>query len=523
MSRIFKLFLLTLISLTSLNAINFSSLSDWTYTTSLSESFLPVGINASQVSDVRILNSQYLRIGDDIYTYNEPGEYIFNTELANQTGYFLQNAPEGAVKELYRYETNFEKYKIPCQKINQKILGCSRSYTSDMSGVSDVEFSYYEKILVNKISSCQPGEHFNTNTMSCQSCPEGQKWDQKRNMCWKDCTNIDKNMYGFFDYTVSGKCYDCSHAKTTGEVYKCLCGGKGYGVPNELTDVGDINGDGCRFNGTCSNGYRFPYTDPSCKKPKDPKPDDNNNTKPNQNDNNSTKPNDSGNSGNSGGGNSGNSGGDNNGQENNNDDDSGGGGPGGSEFCKKNPNHESCKENENDKFCKDNPKDPKCKLSEFCKKNPNHKSCKPGKPGGDGNTTIIDNSSSSNGNGDDEKAVFNEGDFKDGGLDKEREGLYGSIKDHISNNFSKFDNISDGINQFIANVEGKGFDRVQGNIKKNCPFSIDMPLPNGSTKVINVDYCDVISPVSEVSYYAFYVGFAVGGFLLFLKLLMFAF
>ena len=72
-------------------------------------------------------------------------------------------------------------------------------------------------------------------------------------------------------------------------------------------------------------------------------------------------------------------------------------------------------------------------------------------------------------------------------------------------------------------MQGKGFETVKTSIKSKCPMKKEIPLPNGGSKDITVDLCEYVSPASEISYYAFYVGFAVGGFLLFLKLLIFSF
>lgn len=87
---------------------------------------------------------------------------------------------------------------------------------------------------------------------------------------------------------------------------------------------------------------------------------------------------------------------------------------------------------------------------------------------------------------------------------------------------SKFDGIRDGVDQFVSNVQLKGFEKVQASIKGKCPIKKQISLPGGKSQDITVDYCENLAPVSEISYYAFYVGFAVGGLILFLKLLIFS-
>lgn len=151
-----------------------------------------------------------------------------------------------------------------------------------------------------------------------------------------------------------------------------------------------------------------------------------------------------------------------------------------------------------------------------------------GKPGGGGNKP--DNPGNNNGTkpggggggkpGDkeDDKGKFNPKDFDDGGLDKARDDLYGGIKDHLNNGLSKFDGLRNGIDQFIKNIKGKGFAKVKSEIKRSCPIKKQITLSDGKTYDILVDYCDAVSPVSEISYYISYVFFIAGIFLLLLKL-----
>ena len=149
---------------------------------------------------------------------------------------------------------------------------------------------------------------------------------------------------------------------------------------------------------------------------------------------------------------------------------------------------------------------------------------KPDKPGDDDKGKDKNNTHPGGGGkpGDkeDDKGKFNPKDFDDGGLDKARDDLYGGIKDHLNNGLSKFDGLRNGIDQFIKNIKGKGFAKVKSEIKRSCPIKKQITLSDGKTYDILVDYCDAVSPVSEISYYVFYVGFVVGAFLLFLKLLV---
>ena len=149
---------------------------------------------------------------------------------------------------------------------------------------------------------------------------------------------------------------------------------------------------------------------------------------------------------------------------------------------------------------------------------------KPDNPGNNNGTNPggkPDNPGNNNGTkpgNDDNQGKFDPKDFDDGGLDKARDDLYGGIKDHLNNGLSKFDGVRDGIDQFINNVKGKGFSKVQSEIKRSCPIKKEIQLPDGKPYELVVDYCDAVAPVSEISYYVFYVFFIVGIFLLLLKL-----
>ena len=146
-----------------------------------------------------------------------------------------------------------------------------------------------------------------------------------------------------------------------------------------------------------------------------------------------------------------------------------------------------------------------------------------GHPGGGSNPGNNNGTKPGNNNGtkpgnDDNQGKFDPKDFDNGGLDKAREGLYDSIKNHLENGISKFDGVRDGIDQFISNVKGKGFAKVKSDIKRSCPIKKEIQLPDGKARELVVDYCDAVAPASEVSYYVFYVFFIVGIFLLLLKL-----
>lgn len=424
----------------------------------------------SKPADVEILTSEYLRYDNVIYKYSISYNF-FDYSLLKSSGFFaVYNS--GNFSSIFRYDSDFGSKRIACEVGLYGALNCYLKNNLDDPNMVIKEFSYYESYSLTRVGQCNSDENFNTSTQKCQSCPSGQSWNPQTNSCFTDCTDEKTNKWGWSD----GSCTDCSAAKTDGEVFKCFCGSLGLGVPETFESLGVMGKPGY-FQGKCSDGNVFEFKSPDYKP--DPKPDDNktkpDDPKPNPDD---PKPDPGGDSGggNSGGG----SGGGNSGDSQDNPKPNPGGGSG------------------------DNP-DPK--------PNPN-----PGGGSGGGN-----NGGKDDGKNKDGEAKFNKGDFDDGDLEKERNSLYNGIVKHINDNLSKFDGIREGVDQFLKNVQGKGFETVKTSIKSKCPMKKEIPLPNGGSKDITVDLCEYVSPASEISYYAFYVGFAVGGFLLFLKLLIFSF
>ena len=283
---------------------------------------------------------------------------------------------------------------------------------------------------------------------------------------------------------------DCEHITDKKMRFECACAKKFEGAVHTGTfsdDPATCKGKDINYTPKCCFGCKMkdgtyfnivvdaahPYADYGCNydetdhlyldNPKPPKPDDDNKTKPGKPDNNNTKPD----------------------NPDKPDNPNPGGGGGGDKPDKPKPDKP------------DQPDDP----------NKDKNGTNPG--GGGGKPGDKD---------DDDKGKFDPKDFDDGGLDKARDDLYGGIKDHLNDGLSKFDGVRDGIDQFINNVKGKGFAKVQSEIKRSCPIKKEIQLSDGKPYEIVVDYCDAVSPASEISYYVFYVFFIVGIFLLLLKL-----
>lgn len=406
-----------------------------------------------------LISDSYLRVNDNIYQISFKIYGFFNYDKGHTPGIaYLEGNYKYEPKWIFVYESSNTVYTAYCLYFpeNKNLSVCKPEYENYKDFRSygvPIKTTYYASYeVVKKVATCQPGENFNTSTGKCVApCPVGQKWDQAGNKCFVDCTDVNKNKWGFTD----GSCIDCSSKTTSDDVQKCYCEGIGSAPDWGVTTTKD----NVIWTGLCKNGLAFNFKDP-----KTPDIKDNNKTDPN----------------NPGGGDPSNPGGDNPGGGS-------GGGNTGSE-TKPNPNHK-----DNNKTNPGNSDKPK-----------------------DNNNTVP----GSGEKGDNDGINFSSRDFDDGGLEKERNGLYDSIKSHINESISKFDGIRDGIDQFIKNVQGKGFDKIQIEVKKTCPIKKDIPLPNGTSKAIIIDYCKDLSSISEISYYIFYFFFAVIMFYLIFRILV---
>ena len=421
----------------------------------------------------RIGSDLYRLLDGDSYTYFkvrstsiEDVYFSFDTEIAN--GVYRDTSGN-----YYSVESEISLKSVCSKPLSYSTLFGFRDCYSDQTPDGSRWFSFQArhavKFILDGVATCKSDENYNSATGQCQKCDSGQSWNPKTNSCFVDCTDINKNKFGFTD----GSCADCSGEKDSDGVKKCYC--NFIGSSRMLQSV-EFNNGNFRF-ASCQDGSQFWY-----KVPGTPDSDDNK-TKPDtptlNPGGNATNPGDPNNPNQGGGNQGGNQGGNNGANQGNNTNPK----PGNGNSTNTNNSNSTTTVN--------------------------------------GNTTIINNNGGGNKNGDDPK--FNKSDFDDSDLEKERNGLYDGIKSHILDNLSKFDGIRDGINQFVNNVQGKGFEKVQPSIKGKCPIKKQISLPGGKSQEIVVDYCENLAPVSEISYYAFYAGFAIGGFILILKLFIFSF
>lgn len=483
MSRIFKLFLLILISLTTLNAINFGSYDDYSFDGN--SRFFPKAYypeSYSKVSNVQILGSNYVKIDNDLYEHSGFMYGLFNTENTDDSGYFLENS-ETNTKYFIFYNSGNETYDIPCQFIpsSNRYNLCSRSYPVGVNDIKSVKFSYYTRTRLTKVTTCQPGEHFNTQTKQCETCQAGQSWDQENNICWKDCTDMSKNKWGFSNGTPDGSCFDCSNETTLLGAADCGCRTFGFGGSNFAGRLDDF--PKCAYDALCkSPGISVRVYDPEC----DPDAPDNPDNNPNNpGGGNPDTPGDNNNPGGNSG-NSGNSGGGNGGQENSGND-NGSGGPGNSSGGDSGNSSGGNNGQENN-----------------------------------GNNNGNGSQSGNSDNGQNEP-TFNAGDFKYGDVEKKYEELKAKFEDADKTYLDEYKKFESGIKQFIENVKGNGLSRFdKGSTLNNCPKSYSIPIIN-KTEKIEFDICEIFKPMRNTFYYVAYASFFLSFLILTIKLMIFSF
>lgn len=266
MRGLLKFILLSSALCLNLLAFDFSTVDDWTYTTSVKNSFLPVDVSASP-ADVVVLDDQFLQIGDDVYSYTGFSPVVFNVELLKNNGFFLENKSKEASRKLFHYG-GFEQSSVVCQMDGSEYLSCSKNdYNSQLGVNSDfksVNFSYYLYTIVSFVRSCKSNETF----------------DPDSKQCYHDCSKEGGiNKIGL----PNGGCIDCSGEKDSFAALRCLCLGSNLGFGGVPTFWGKNGGspDDCDLQGSCLDGSQISFSNPKCnEKPKpDPKPDENK-TKP---------------------------------------------------------------------------------------------------------------------------------------------------------------------------------------------------------------------------------------------------
>lgn len=421
---------------------------------------------------VEFIGNEFVRIDNNYYRISQKSDFIFNLRHKTGSGYNLYDySSNQSIFILQYYSSEFEQAKVKCWVNGNYVQTCGPG----LSDGQDETFSYFNQWYIQFLATCDSSQNqfFSKSNRSCVTCPADQSWDDESHKCFIDCTKDGKiNKIAGTD----GSCIDCSSEKDPMSALRCLCGGLGHGSGFSFSKKNqyDPSASSCSLVGYCSDGFQIAtFTDPSCNpdnKPEKPKPDDNK-TKPDD-----PKPNpDPG--GSSGGGNSG-----------------GGNNPGDSED-KPNPDPGN-----NDEFCKKNPNDPKCKKDDdFCKKNPNDPKCKK-----KDNNSTTPGPGGGNNNGDNLK--FNP-DGSAGEYEKDVKGFAGKFKEAAGSIVGGFNDFKKGVDQLIANIEGKGLTEFKSQpMPKACPKKYDVDVL-GKSVSFEIDYCKYLSPASNTFYYIFYILF----------------
>ena len=452
------------------------------------------------------LSNNFIKIDNDVFQSSSPLYLGFNYSLGVSWSGFRADFKNNY---LFFYNPSFQKQDTFCQFDNGNNLGCSDEYEKYV-GQGDfrkITFSYLERYIISKFTTCNAGENFNTTLKQCvPACPAGQSWDVKNNLCYSDCSDKDLNKYGYSNGTAQGGCVDCSNALSDDQIMRCVCSGFGssYNPGVMLIDppfkFGSCSdGNLIRFkprlndndkdedkkkdnNSTNSSDSNKDKENPKPDKDKDKKNDNNStnssnkdnkkeDTKPNKKDNNENSNNSSGESGNPSNNNSGGSAG--NGS-------SGGGGTG--VETKPNPNNGNGKED--------------------------------GK--GDGKQ---------DGKGEEGKGDDNIGpaklDYE--GLKASADTFEGQFKTAIDDSFSFVNDVKASLTDTLQKIkDGNLMSLKKGAVPTTCPLSFEINFVF-SNKQITFDLCKVFSSVASSLYVFFYLVFFVLFLVLIIKLFLFTF
>ena len=409
------------------------------------------------------LSNNFIKIDNGVFQSTSPLYLGFNYSLGVSWAGFRADFKNNY---LFFYNPSFQKQDTYCQFDKDNNLGCSDEYEKYV-GQGDfrkITFSYLERYIISKFTTCNAGENFNTNLKQCvPACPAGQSWDAENNLCYVDCSDKNLNKYGYSNGTAQGGCVDCSNALSDDQIMRCACSGFGSSYEPGVMVIKPP----FKF-GSCSDGKLIRFKPKLNDKDKDKKNDNNStnssnkdnkkeDTKPNKKDNNENSNNSSGESGNSSNNNSGGSSG--NGS-------SGGGGTG--VETKPNPNNGNGKED--------------------------------GK--GDGKQ----DGKGEEGKGDDNIGPANL-DYE--GLKSSADTFEGQFKTAIDDSFSFVNDVKASLTDNLQKIkDGNLMSLKKGAVPTTCPLSFQIDMTYFS-KNLTFDFCKIVSPVSSSLYILFYLGFFI--------------
>lgn len=437
------------------------------------------------------LSNNFIKIDNDVFQSSSPLYLGFNYSLGVSWSGFRADFKNNY---LFFYNLSFQKQDTFCQFDNGNNLGCSDEYEKYV-GQGDfrkITFSYLERYIISKFTTCNAGENFNTTLKQCvPACPAGQSWDVKNNLCYSDCSDKDLNKYGYSNGTAQGGCVDCSNALSDDQIMRCAC--SGFGSSYEPGVISEYPSDPSFKLGSCKSGDQIRFKSRLNDKDKD---------KDKKKDNNSTNLGD-----------------------NNKD--------------KDNPKPDKDKDKRNDNNStnssdKDNPKPDKKDNNE----NSNNSSGESGNPtnnnsggssgngsSGGGGTGVETKPNPNSGNGkedgkgdgkQDGKGEEGKGDDNVGPANLDYEGLKASVdtfegqfKTAIDDSFSFVNDVKASLTDTIQKIkDGNLMSLKKGAVPTTCPLSFQIDMTYFS-KNLTFDFCKIVSPVSSSLYILFYLGFFI--------------
>ena len=311
--------------------------------------------------------------------------------------------------------------------------------------------------------SCSFTDNFGLKSKKCfPSCPTGQSWDSKNEICYVDCSDINLNKFGYSNGTAQGGCVDCSNAFTDQEIASCVCSGFGSGLSEKGVYLSSEDSSFVSYS--CADESSITFKRRSNEKPdKDKEKDkekpapDKDKEKPNP-DKDKNKDNNKSNNGSAGG--NGSSGGGNLGVE-----------------TKPNPNYKG-----------DGKEDGK------------------GDGKQDGKTDDKEEGKGEEGKGEDNGVA---GKLDYGDLEKDMKDFKGDFGKAVEDSFSFVNDVKTSLSDTISKIkDGNLMSLKKSAVPTTCPLSFEINFVF-SNKQITFDLCKVFSSAASSLYVFFYLAFFV--------------
>ena len=319
--------------------------------------------------------------------------------------------------------------------------------------------------------SCSFTDNFGLKSKKCfPSCPTGQSWDSKNEICYVDCSDINLNKFGYSNGTAQGGCVDCSNAFTDQDIARCVCSGFGSSLSENGVYISSEDSSFVSYSCADESSITFKRRsnekiDKEKEKEKEKDKDkenpapDKDKEKPNP-DKDKNKDNNKSNNGSAGNGSS-------------------GGGNLGVE-TKPNPNYKG-----------DEKEDGKTEGKGDGKQDGKTEGKEDGKEEGKG----------------EDNGVAGKLDYGD--LEKDTNNFKGDYSKAIEDSFSFVNDVKTSLSDTISKIkDGNLMSLKKSNIPSSCPLEYKVNLIYFEKELI-FDICKAISPASQTLYYFFYFVFFV--------------